>query len=495
MQKSFKRNLLIILSFFSLLIILILSFIDMNRMNKQLKHEYVEKIELAELNIMTVLVNLDNNYYLRDQQLGDKMKEYSNILLEKYEKNNNFQEWDFDELKKQFGMDVYIINKENQVIYSSYKKDIGLDFETCSGSFANLLDERRKKGEFIHDSIDLQQDAGELKKYSYMPTKDGKYIIELSHTLQEDPIFKKYTFVTVMNELKNKYPFIKSVSIFNEDYQEINQSFINDSRSNQGKVDYLEWLSTDSELKKRNYLFLKNPINTEKSSIKVVEIVYDHSHLQNAIRDSKNTFLIQSVGILLLVIFSVVLLSNIIEKPMYLAFHDRLTGLKNRAAFENEINHLIEKNKNKFGLLLLDFDNFKTVNDTLGHDSGDIFLKYVSVHIQSLLPENTFFARFGGDEFTVLLKELQDKQELEKLAEKLINSFQQEHIDTNQSELITKGIEIMNSSKVTLSIGGTMYPNDGHDLETLYKRADLALYYSKNHGKNRYTYFEECMQK
>ena len=487
--EKFRRNLLILLTLLSLFIILFLSFIDVIRMNKQFEESYIEKMNLAEMNVLTALKNLDKEYFLLDQQLAEKMQDYSEELLEKYNKNPNFEEWDFDKLKEQYGMDVYIINKNNQVIYSSYTKDIGLDFEECCTSFSKLLDERRKNGVFIHDGIDLQNDIGELKKYSYMPTKDGQYFIELSYILGDDPVFQQYDFVSVMNQLKQEYHFIESVSIFNGDCYKVKKSMVEALQSNNHKMGYLEWVNTTSIIKDSNYTFLEYPTNGE-STKKLVEIVYDHTEFEETIRNNKLFFLIQIIGTFVLAILLVSFIVKIIEKPMYLAFHDRLTGLKNRAAFENKINQLLVKQKD-FGILLLDFDNFKTVNDTLGHDSGDVFLKCVSEYIIGILPEYAFFARFGGDEFIVLLPDIHNKKELNQIANNLIQSFQITHFEENpnHSEIFADGLGIMKEANVTLSIGGAMYPEDGEDPDTLYKMADLALYSSKKNGKNRYTYY------
>lgn len=493
MLEKFRRNLLIMLTIFSLVIILCLSFIDMYRMNRQLTQDYTEKIELAEMNVINAIKNLNNDYFRLDQQLADKMRDSSEILLKKYEENNHFDEWDFEELKEQFGMDVYIINKNNQVIYSSFSKDIGLDFEECSPSFAKLLDERRTNGKFIHDGIDLQNDVGELKKYSYMPTKDSQYILELSYELGKDPTFQQYDFVTVMNELKKNYNFIDSVSIFNKDSYEINKSAIEESLIDGDNINDLEWVNKAPTIKDENYLFLKYPVynNPEKSTMELVKIVYNHDDMQEVLRNNNITFFVQFFSTLVLALSVVIIIIKIIEKPMYLAFHDQLTGLKNRAAFENEMNQLLVKSQKSFGLLLLDLDNFKRVNDTLGHDQGDVLLKYVSTYIKVYLPEKAFFARFGGDEFIILLKDIHDKQELEQLANFIIHSFHHSYLDEHHSHsiLFAEGIQIMKSKNVTVSIGGAVYPNDGVDVDTLYKRADLALYYAKEHGKNKYIYY------
>lgn len=490
MYKKFRLNLLLLLTIFALIIILFLSYIDMKRNNSQLKENYIERITLAEMNVKTALTHWNEEYKLLDYQVAEQMYVNSLVLLDKYNDNPNFETWDFDELKQQFGMDVYVINKENTVIYSSFKPDIGLDFNECCESFSKLLTERREKGEFVHDVIDLQKDVGELKKFSYMPTEDGEYILELSYELEKDPAFKKFGFVTVMNELKGNYPFIKSVSIFNEDYYEFYREKIDSLRSSNNRS--CEWLDTSSTMKENNYMLLN--CSEKDHSTKVVAIVYDNGTIVKALEESLLYFYLQVVGASIVAVGLIIFIFKIIKKPLYLAFHDRLTGLKNRAAFENEVQRLLEYSHRKFGMLLLDFDNFKRINDTLGHGYGDLFLKFVAEYIQSMLPEKALFARFGGDEFIILLKDIKNREEMELLANKLIQSFKKPQESDVQSELFKKGFQIIRQCNVTLSIGGAMYPNDGKDGETLYKKSDMALYYSKEHGKCKYTYCKECMK-
>lgn len=493
LYKKFRRNLLLLLTIFSIIIITLLSYLDLKRINVHLTNNYIEQIELAEMNVKTALSHWNDEYLLLDQKLGERMWVNSEVLLEKYHENPQVETWDYEALKQQFGMDVYVINKENTVIYSSLKSDIGLNFNECCQPFSELLNERREKGEFVHDVLDLQKNQGELKKFSYMPTDDGKYILELSYEVGKDPTFQQFNLLNVMNDLKNNYPFIKNISIFNGDYCKVHHSKIDSLRSsNNEEDDTCNWLDTSDTLKEINYMLLNSSVADQHSdSTKVVVMEYDHSVLSEAIKESLMYFYLQIIGALIIAVALITVILKIIKKPLYLAFHDRLTGLKNRAAFENEIQHLFENDHQKFGMLLLDFDNFKRINDTLGHRYGDLFLKFIAEYIQMLLPENAFFARFGGDEFIILLKNLDHQEQMELIANRIIKAFIEPKESEFQSELYSKGFQIVRQCDVTLSIGGAMYPYEGKDADTLYKKADIALYYSKEHGKCKYTYYSE----
>lgn len=496
--RKVRRNLVIMFTLFSLLIILLLSYVDMNRMSKQLEHDYAVKIELVEMNIIHALKGMDQEYNLLDKKIADEMKVNSKYLLKKYEKNDHFDEWDFEELKDQFGMDVYIINQENQVIKSSFKKDIGLDFKKCCSNLSKLLDERRENGQFIHDGMDLEQKTGELKKYSYLPTRDRKYIIELSYDLANDQNFQKFDFLTIMKELKENYNFIEGVSIHTGDNYSLNQfSIQNNNDTHQAKGSYVKQIYNSQDPNEHIYIKYQTNQNQGASTSQLVEIIYNHDEINKVLLNNKITFILQFFGTLVLAISLVFLILKIVEKPMYLAFHDGLTGLKNRAAFENEVTQLLVKKSSNFGILLLDLDNFKMVNDTLGHAKGDLLLKYMAAQIESVLPHQVFFARFGGDEFTVLLHKVKGQDDLQKLAHVIMDSINNPQFEVNSSlsELFVQGIDIVHSKNVRISIGGVMYPDDGDNLEALYKKADLALYRSKERGKNVYTYYGDMEMK
>lgn len=165
---------------------------------------------------------------------------------------------------------------------------------------------------------------------------------------------------------------------------------------------------------------------------------------------------------------------------------DTLTGLPNRRMFRDRLAQEVKKSDRTnlpLALLLIDLDRFKEVNDTLGHDMGDILLQEAARRFLSCVRESDTVARLGGDEFTFILSELPaDIRHVEDIAQKIID---------NLSEPFYLGNEIVH---VSASIGITLYPNDAGDLETLLKNADQAMYVAKNKGRNRYSYFTQSLQ-
>ncbi|GEM_PF-3884360 len=160
------------------------------------------------------------------------------------------------------------------------------------------------------------------------------------------------------------------------------------------------------------------------------------------------------------------------EKPEYI---DPLTGIPNRGAFDDASKIAIElafTQNEGFGLIILDIDHFKQINDTYGHQAGDKALQIFSTVICSVLREEDFFARIGGEEFTVLTPAWEKVFEIGERIRRAIE---------NQVFNIKEGTKI----KLTCSFGCASYPNNAHELDKLFEIADSALYEAKNGGRNR----------
>ena len=164
---------------------------------------------------------------------------------------------------------------------------------------------------------------------------------------------------------------------------------------------------------------------------------------------------------------------------------DTLTGLPNRRMFLDRLAQDLKKAHRgnfKLALLFLDLDRFKEVNDTLGHDAGDILLVEAASRIAACIRESDTVARIGGDEFTVILAELTDASPVERIANDILAR-------------LTKPFQLGSDQVyISVSIGVTVYPDDGHAQEDLLKNADQAMYVSKDDGRNRFSYFTRAMQ-
>lgn len=168
------------------------------------------------------------------------------------------------------------------------------------------------------------------------------------------------------------------------------------------------------------------------------------------------------------------------EQIHRLAYFDSLTGLPNRALFEEKLSIALEDaqlNNGKLALLYLDLDDFKKVNDTIGHMFGDLLLKNVGSLLKKCLGEKATVTRLGGDEFVAVLPRIDDEEELVKFIENIIKAFQNPWILDDREFYIT------------VSIGVTLYPKDGEASHILLKNADTAMYSAKNNGKNSYYFY------
>lgn len=164
---------------------------------------------------------------------------------------------------------------------------------------------------------------------------------------------------------------------------------------------------------------------------------------------------------------------------------DALTGLPNRRMFHDRLAQELKKSARAglpLALMFIDLDHFKEVNDTLGHDQGDLLLIEASKRIRDCVRESDTVARLGGDEFTVILPVLEDVGSVDRIAQSIIEKL-------TCSFLLGK-----ESVFVSASIGITLYPGDAAEIETLLKNADQAMYVAKNAGRNRYRYFTHALQ-
>ncbi len=182
-----------------------------------------------------------------------------------------------------------------------------------------------------------------------------------------------------------------------------------------------------------------------------------------------------------------------LEKKLYstyqtvksLAETDSLTGLSNRYFFDESLKQVLainNRSKKKVALLLFDLDDFKMVNDSFGHDVGDILLKKVVARIKGCLRGSETFARLGGDEFAIMLGNLDSSDQAGQVARRIIS-------------VLYKPFDIASTSiKATLSLGISLFPDNGKTSEELFKDADIAMYRAKKNGRNKICFFEDEMQ-
>lgn len=172
------------------------------------------------------------------------------------------------------------------------------------------------------------------------------------------------------------------------------------------------------------------------------------------------------------------------EKIRFLAYNDSLTGLKNSKKFNEDLEKSINNSINRGtsgALLFLDLDDFKKVNDILGHDYGDRLLKEMGITISKVIDNNADVYRIAGDEFAIIINDIKDSDEIEKTAKNIVDSFK-------------GGFNILGKYIITsVSLGISKFPKDGISAVEIFKNADTAMYKAKEEGKGKYRFFDKLI--
>ncbi len=476
---------------FALVISFVGAAISYFQIKQQVKTSHQSHIEQIEDSVQTSLQSIEKVYYFFDQDTNTRMKTNLHYLLEKYKDDPDVMSWDYEKLKELFKMDVYVLNNDNLVIKTSFEKDLGLDFQACCPKFSETLDERRLSGKFYADGIDISQNTGKIKKFSYQGTHDKKYLFELGYSLEDDDIFQQFNFLNAIDELVTKYKSIQDIHVINPGGFFFGEHVSNMKLTEDRKKAFDKALQTGKRIEIKNklngeqvkYRYVPYVSEYDKGTTKrkVIEISYNEYQLQEVLDKNNKFFLFQLIAIILVTTFIASIISRWVSQPMYLAYHDSLTGLKNRAAYEefvSETLHHLDENNGMFAFLILDIDNFKSINDKHGHDIGDEKLRKTARILKKFAQEKDEIFRLGGDEFVIIIPSTtitETKKRAQKLIEQINNSFQSD----DQNEDIP----------LSISIGIAFAPEHGEDSNELYKKADVALYTAKEKGKNQYTIY------
>lgn len=228
-------------------------------------------------------------------------------------------------------------------------------------------------------------------------------------------------------------------------------------------------METYYEIKNRDEaLSYEGPLVTKDG--KIVDILWSSKSMFNQAGEGDNIYV--SIG------------TDIEERKKYeekiktMAYYDTLTGLPNRFTFEQEVSRYIREENKNFIIAYMDIDNFKNINDSVGHQAGDMFLEYFAGVVRAHIKESTFFARLGGDEFAIIYQ-CDSKEEIEKAAENIMDKI--DKIWSYDNRLFY----------ISVSVGIVMYPEHGDTASELLKNADIAMYASKREGRNRILFYHK----
>ena len=227
---------------------------------------------------------------------------------------------------------------------------------------------------------------------------------------------------------------------------------------------------------KAKYVPFESPYDNSATSFKVIEILYNDNENNLYFSTNFNQLIIQLVIIVIFALIVAKIIANWFSKPIYLAYHDSLTNLKNRTAF-NQVFYKVDSTDEKvYALCILDLDNFKLVNDRLGHAKGDKLLKDIGEKLNVICEGDAY--RLGGDEFAIVYELNEDcilKNEVEYVLKAINETINEEKAVRDLSVSVSIGVAIGKQSE---------------DKEWLFKQADKALYEAKRRGKNQYKIYQ-----
>lgn len=493
-MKNLRIKLLISLIAFALILVAVIFCVNRQILIDDIKKQEVMNRALIENHILRDMQTVDNAYFYFDKNLSDKMEEVLRKLITYYKENPYIAKWDLQKVKSENEMDVYILDQSNTVIYTTFEKDKGLNFSECCHRFSTLLDERRASGQYYTDGIDISTTTGGYRKFGYLATPDKKYLFEVGIDLLEDPVFQTFNFAKTADYLIDNYVDLLEVQTINaggvffddsksreitvNDQSKMFQEHFEQAKKTMKPTEYQKEFK-NGYIEKYHFLPYESEVIRGESSKRVVFVKYGNFTEIRAL--TKNTK--QFRGLLFIALgtsfIMLLVINKLLSKTIHLATYDPLTNVYNRATYIRKMDKLLRLRKtNQPGLLLLDLDNFKQVNDRYGHVEGDKILIETAKTLKQEVGKNGFVVRFGGDEFAIVLYDTKDEH-MEKLANSILEKIH--HLRYADK------VSIDRWSVLSVSMGGAICIHPDESERSLFERADKALYQSKNAGKDRYT--------
>lgn len=490
-EKIFLFSSIVIWIFFIILLVFYYqSYKDTTRM---ISDRSRETRNLVEKNVLDSLKYMNLSYKILGGFLNDEMQNISRKLVSKYKKDPNILSWDLKNIKSKYkNYEIYIIDHNLEVVSTTQKTDLGLDFNKYP-NFARLLKKRMSGDAFVVDRMDISTKTKRLKKYSYMPTPDNKFLIELSVDIQNaNPTAKELNVFEHAQELAVEHEEINNITYYktSKSANKVGAVVTNETMSidtaiskavqdkvkktlNSGKVQTYGGSEFEDIVSSKYIPYLiyneKNVLDWWNSYI--VRIDYNNDIFMNKISKAKNLFIFRISALLAVFLIFNIVMMYFLKKTNLLASLDPVTGLPNRALFSEQFHKYTKRRKyainNNAAILFVDINDFKSINDKFGHDVGDVVLGKVAQTLQNNLRKNDIIVRAGGDEFYVLLEDVASVENAELVVQKLYDVFRDKFITNDYS------------IDLDISIGMCLYPRDGYHLKELIQKADNSMYRSK----------------
>jgi len=447
---------------------------------------------MVENNIFDSLMHVDRSYRILEYFLNDEMKSISQNLVDKYKNNPDVYDWNLENIKKNYpNYDFYIINENLEVVRTTMSEDLGLNFNQFP-NFANLLEKRMSGDRFHADRMDFSTKTHRLKKYSYMPTPDQEYLIELSVDIET--VFSAVEEVNIFdhaNTLVRKNDIVRDISFYKTNKSGSDVGLVIHEKGPYLKTDLPKNLSQrvqkavqkndsvehkDSEQnithKYIPYLNYTDEGKLDWWNSYVVSISYNDWILKDKIQDQQQALAIKIV--ILAIMFAILNLAIAyqLRRTQKLSSLDSVTLLPNRSQFEEHFRkqasqEAYKSGQSKIAILYVDLDKFKHINDHYGHNIGDNVLIEIASILKSNLRKDDLVIRSGGDEFWIMISNVRSENDIMSVLEKIHDRLSQPlHIENY-------------TLNVQASIGVSLYPESGESLHEIIHHADQAMYQAK----------------
>ncbi|TKI58766.1 methyl-accepting chemotaxis protein [Brevibacillus antibioticus] len=329
MWMSFRTKLTLMISLFTMLVAIVLSIIDYVQFKANIISGQAVQYQLVEDHVTNAVKNVDMAYGVFEKDMETRMQQTLQVLTNNYRKNPAVGTWDYAALREQYGMDIFIIDRNIKVAHSSVKTDVGLDFSNA-GAFTELLKKRMDGNEFSADGMEVAVNTGKIKKFAYLPTSDHRYLFEVSVNLQDSALFQTFNFLAVSQAITEKYDMVKDILVFSHDGYALGRTgsdgkalrvtdshlpFFTQAYQSQEIREFRE-KTEEKDLTYRlvPYKLGKDPNDLSRS--RVIKIVYDNTELNQKLADNLESVvwkLVCSVAGALLLSF---LLSRWITRPI-----------------------------------------------------------------------------------------------------------------------------------------------------------------------------------
>lgn len=446
-----------------------------------------------EDNIVQDLTEMDKAHRIFQEIESEDMEKGLRELHAYYNTNKDVYAWDLEAIAAAYpSMDFYVLNNEGEVVVTTHAPSENMDFKQCCTQFVSLIQERIVTDDFYFDGLEISVAEGTQNMYSYLATADHRYLLEFGVNFDETEVAKEFNYEDTVLQLTSTHHDLHALYILTHDGFVLNRT---DDLATYTELDkelqqaFLQTVETGkpttvtrelADNKKEDHRFITYHADEARGNATHRIIYMKYENVSEVALMQKNTvqfWLMALSGVLTTAILLLVIL-KLFNKTIRLATYDPLTGAYNRASYLQRMDELIASRKQfPIGLLLIDLDHFKTINDTLGHAEGDAVLRQTTTMLLDVAQKAGYVVRFGGDEFAIVY-ERATKDQLAQQAEALLTGMRHLRAQANDKHW----------QLLSMSIGATIQQEPMEEEAALFKRADQALYMSKHNGKDRYTY-------